>query len=513
MNTIVKMFSNTQYSKLSFYCFISGVVVFIICNISSHYYIIYAVTLFLLVTSLILFIKKKYRLTLYIGLIIVFTVIISILMINKQLEYKQFVNEYNQYGRLLCSVERYPVNLSNGYYKGTVKVYAASQRGERYFTRLTKGFKLVIRTREPLIVGNNIDVTGIIELPSEDISGFNYRRYLFGKGVYGVINNARLQSFSENKTPMRVFYKLRELFYEKIKLIDNGRCSGFIASILIGDRSLLEADDLAGFRDTGLAHILAISGLHFSVISSFLLAILSKILPRRIAGIVLTPLMVVYYIILNPAASCLRSLITIIQVGVTQSLSIRLSGLNSLFITGSVMLLINPYYLIDAGFLFSFCAVFSIIAYNSFLENLISFAGKQQVRSKLNFLGKIYQKLKSSLVCSISASSGITFIQISIFGGFQPLAIPLSVIFVPVFEVYFIINLILIIIFCVSPVIIAGFISGFIVMINTIFLDSVNCLSIFGTINTGQMPLFLAILIIVLLDLIVNHLIRSVYKI
>lgn len=75
-------------------------------------------------------------------------------------------------------------------------------------------------------------------------------------------------------------------------------------SIILGEYSYLEEEDINAFRDLGLAHILAVSGLHIGVIAGTLFYILSSLgIDKKINTILTIGILWTYaYIIGNPSS-------------------------------------------------------------------------------------------------------------------------------------------------------------------------------------------------------------------
>jgi competence protein ComEC len=74
--------------------------------------------------------------------------------------------------------------------------------------------------------------------------------------------------------------------------------SKLISSIILGKSSYLEDEDLEKYRDLGLAHILAVSGLHIGIISGFIMFVISRLGINRKINVIIT-LSIPYCIILN----------------------------------------------------------------------------------------------------------------------------------------------------------------------------------------------------------------------
>lgn len=141
----------------------------------------------------------------------------------------------------------------------------------------------------------------------------------------------------------------------------NQRTQGLVAGMLIGDRSFMSDDDYQLFIDSGIVHIIAVSGWNIVMLVLFLQLILFW-LPFYARIIVIIPCIIIYALICWLDASVLRATImwslSLIALFRGKQTMVR----RSLFIAYIVMLLINPLFLVyDLGFIFSFAAVIGIV--------------------------------------------------------------------------------------------------------------------------------------------------------
>jgi len=135
-----------------------------------------------------------------------------------------------------------------------------------------------------------------------------------------------------------------------------------LSGIFLGRRELMPLYIKKIFKEAGLSHILAISGLHVGIISGFLFFILRffyiKFRMRIISSVVLLYL---YSFLVGFSPSTFRATVmyTIFFMGFF--LKRKVHPLSSLGIAGLILEFINPYLVFDIGFQLSFISVFAII--------------------------------------------------------------------------------------------------------------------------------------------------------
>ncbi|MGN7719434.1 ComEC/Rec2 family competence protein [Chitinophaga sp. 22620] len=141
---------------------------------------------------------------------------------------------------------------------------------------------------------------------------------------------------------------------------------GVAQALLIGYRDELDADIVQAYTNTGVVHIIAISGLHLGLIYVSLLQLL-KWLPRRrwadlLKAFVLIAVLWGFSLLTGASASVLRSAVMFTTIALGQFVIARHSNIyNTLAAAAFVLLCYNPFFLVDAGFQLSFLAVAGIV--------------------------------------------------------------------------------------------------------------------------------------------------------
>lgn len=151
--------------------------------------------------------------------------------------------------------------------------------------------------------------------------------------------------------------------------ISDTHVRAFLAGIVTGefDDKILAAE-LGRF---GLQHLMAISGLHFSILSALLGVALCLFLPRRAAAILLITFMTLYFIFLGSSPSVTRAWISISLALAALFVGRQSLALNSLGIALVVVVLLNPIAIQDIGFQFSFGVTASILLWFSPMDDLL----------------------------------------------------------------------------------------------------------------------------------------------
>lgn len=133
-------------------------------------------------------------------------------------------------------------------------------------------------------------------------------------------------------------------------------------SILLGEKSVLSPTIKRDFRRIGISHILAVSGMHFSILVNGLLFAMKKSgVPYRLRYLLLLVTVVIYMGITGFAPSVMRAGVMWILVCLAGMLREQTDSLTSLFTAAMVLCAISPQAVFDVGFLLSVSASLGLI--------------------------------------------------------------------------------------------------------------------------------------------------------
>ena len=178
------------------------------------------------------------------------------------------------------------------------------------------------------------------------------------RGIYYEAELSQISGIREGSC--HILEKWRRMLSRKILQALPQQEGGLLAAILLGEDRYLEESIEETFQNVGIAHILAISGLHVGLVYSLLRKVLEKWISRRMAAVVATGCLWFYVIFTGAAVSTLRA-------GILSTLSAgqglgggKQDPINSLAAAAVILLLIHPLYLLDIGFQLSFGCVLAL---------------------------------------------------------------------------------------------------------------------------------------------------------
>lgn len=271
--------------------------------------------------------------------------------------------------------------------------------------------------------GDILEIAGVVEIPrgKRNPAGFDYRLYLARRGIHYTLSTTQTDIEKVGEKRLSKISSFMEFVRNRVHAVFSesvgDREGALMIAMMLGDRWLLPYDLTIDFRQTGLSHIIAISGLHVG----FILLVLDKILKvlplsKKLAIILKMGVLWLYCILTGATPSVLRAVFM-----ATVYLGAKLAGrrpdaLNSLALAGLGILIIRPSDLFDIGFQLSFGAVLGMILLYKKIEKLLS---------------RLPKWLSSALSVMLSAQLGVVPLIAYYFNMFSPVSIPVNLVFVP----------------------------------------------------------------------------------
>ena len=223
--------------------------------------------------------------------------------------------------------------------------------------------------------------------------GFDYKKYLLFQGIthqlylnetdFEILASEKKDRFTQFIFSLRV--KVLNILRKNIK---GEKEIGLAEALLIGYKDNLDKTLVQSYTNTGVVHVIAISGLHLGLIY-WLLLLLFKPLQKRKSIKWLNPVLIItglwlFSLLAGAQPSIVRSAIMFTCIVLGDSLARKTSIFNSLAISAFLLLCFNPYWLWDVGFQLSYAAVLSIVIFMKPIYNWFYFKNKA-----LDFLWKL----------------------------------------------------------------------------------------------------------------------------
>jgi len=212
--------------------------------------------------------------------------------------------------------------------------------------------------------GDVLRVTGELETPPQ-LGDFDYKDYLERQGIYATMlyPEIELRETGQGFKPLAWIYSLRNSLAESIAEVMPEPQAALTQGILLGIRYNIPADIKYDFTATGTAHLLAISGLHLSIMAGILLSIGIWLFGKKRFIYIWLALGIIwlYAVLTGLHPPIVRGAIMASLFLSAELLGRQRTAITSLAFAAAVMVGINPPILFDAAFQLSFLAMAGLI--------------------------------------------------------------------------------------------------------------------------------------------------------
>ena len=230
--------------------------------------------------------------------------------------------------------------------------------------------------KEDLKTGMIIQVKGELERISApgNPGEFDQQQYYACQKIYYFMKNAVVQKKSRSYSRYgQALTELRERIAETLQKAAGDK-AGIYQAMLLGEKSGLDEEVKMRYQMAGMIHILAISGLHISVLGMGLFSLLKKLSLGNVpAGLISLCVILQYGMLTGSSVSAMRAVSMFVLAIGARILGRSYDLLTALAVSAILLLLDTPAYLYSSSFLLSFGAVAGLgimaSALNRFIES------------------------------------------------------------------------------------------------------------------------------------------------
>ncbi len=237
---------------------------------------------------------------------------------------------------------------------------------------------------EEVSYGDKVLVIGRLDAPANFMTDlgreFNYLGYLKAKGVEYRLSFATVsvEEVGYGNWLIARLLSSKQGFINQMQNVVTEPAAGLGSGLLLGVKSALGQDIEEDFRRTGIIHIVVLSGYNVMLVVSFILLVLSFVLPLRLRVWSGLAAIVSFALLVGLSATVVRASIMAGLVLLAHHLGRRYHVMRALFLAGAVMLLVNPYLLLyDIGFQLSFMATLGLVLAIPYFESTMIASDKK----------------------------------------------------------------------------------------------------------------------------------------
>lgn len=220
------------------------------------------------------------------------------------------------------------------------------------------------KEKKRLRIGMEVSVRGELEgfLKPGNPGEFDYGAYYHAIGIEGRIYGEHLQIMGEEYSVYADgIYRIKRKAGESLKKLCSPEDQGVFQAVVLGDKSELSGEIRDLYQKNGIAHLLAVSGLHVSMIGMGLYHMLRKWgISFGKAGIVAAGITISYGVLTGGSASVVRAVVMICLQILADRMGRTYDLLSAMGAAALLLLIQSPTYLFQSGFQLSFGAILAI---------------------------------------------------------------------------------------------------------------------------------------------------------
>ncbi len=341
-------------------------------------------------------------------------------------------------------------------YKNQYKVKIININGSQKYKNTYLSLRVDKKLTQEIEYGDEVTFSGDFIEPTtrRNFGGFEYKQYLKTEKIIGSINVDNFKVTQHNKANI-VFSFSNDCFLKFENVIDNileKEQAELLKGILLGDSSNIDEDIKEQFRISSISHVLAVSGMHVSYLVIGINLFFKNKAGKNKTKVIIILFLIFYMLITGFSPSVVRACTMEILVLIAGLIHRRNDTINSLSLSLILILIYNPFLIMNIGLQFSYVGTIGILFFHNNVFKILKDIKIKNKKWKYRISPKVIKitdRIKEILAVAISAQIAIMPIMIYHFN---------------VFGIYFFLtNLIVSVI--IGPTIILGIITIFSYMI------------------------------------------------
>ena len=213
-----------------------------------------------------------------------------------------------------------------------------------------------------LALGSKVYLTGNFTKPLNNTipNTFNYQKYLYNKKIYYVFNASSININSKN---ISIFYKIKNIILKKVNTYED--TTDYMQAFILGNKNYIASPTYDAFKNNGVTHLFAVSGMHVSFLILALNTIFHKLkIKENIGNFLIASFLFFYMFLIGFTPSVIRASLLYLALLINKKFNLNIPSFNVLYLVFLMFLLLNPFYIYDLGFIYSFLTSFSLIIFS-----------------------------------------------------------------------------------------------------------------------------------------------------
>ncbi len=226
-----------------------------------------------------------------------------------------------------------------------------------YFTSLEEKNSVSLQ----IAIGAKIKLEGKYSIPYNNTipNTFNYKKYLYNNKIYVTFQASDLSIINE----VSLMNKIKNKFINKIEEIEGA--NSYLYAFVLGETDYIDNDVYQTYQKNGVTHLFAVSSSNISLLVLILNKFLQKMKVKEIICDIIVVLFLGFYVfMIGFSASVVRGSLLFVFLLINKRLSLKLDTIIVLYLVFLVLIIINPFYVYDLGFVYSFTTSLGLILFS-----------------------------------------------------------------------------------------------------------------------------------------------------
>lgn len=286
-----------------------------------------------------------------------------------------WIDQFPQKRSIITAILQEPLSEKTSFFKAKASVeYVCSNDSCKKLTAIILIYFKKPNTENKLSYQTHIAFSKPLQaIPNTGNPGaFDFKRYCALQNIYHQVilkpdEYIILPSPGKHRSGELLFMARENILHVLRQFIPGKIESGLAEALLIGYKDDLDRNLVQSYSNTGVVHVIAISGLHLGLIYGLLILICMPFKNLRymkgIKPVVIISGLWLFGVLAGGSASVLRSAVMFSFIALGEGIGKKAFIYNSLAASAFLLLCYNPFWLWDAGFQLSYSAVLSIVVF------------------------------------------------------------------------------------------------------------------------------------------------------
>lgn len=266
---------------------------------------------------------------------------------------------------------------------------------------------------EELMIGQEVYLKGTLSAAYNNTvpNNFNYQRYLYNNHIYVTYQADSISLLDEAS----FLNKIKNAFMRRINKLDN---KAYLYAFILGETTYIDDDTYTSYQLNGTTHLFAVSGMHISILVLLLGKVLRKLKVKEGISYILIALFLGFYMFLiGFTPSVVRASFLYLFMQINRLLNLQLKTINILYLIFFGLLIIDPFYIYNLGFIYSFLTSFGLILFKDYITGnyLMRMLKVSAIAFLFSFPVTIYNFYEVNLLTIINNLIIVPFVSIVLF--------------------------------------------------------------------------------------------------